>query len=550
MSRLPSSLRSRASVAAVGLAAAFLVAGVTQNLAAQSGGTTKPPAKRPTTPIGVRQPGQPTLKPAPTPPPAPDSAKAAAAPAPKSTLATVSGTVYDSVHAGPLRQATVKIDGATAQALTDNNGRYRLDSIPAGPHHLRVDHVLLDSLGVQMVTNEFTLEESESKIIDLSIPSMETLVSVSCPAARRALGPSAIIGRLLDADTDAPVAGVRVSFAWSEISITTGLRPIARLRDAMTGVDGVFRVCGLPNQVEGTLQADRKGITTSEVTIKFEGQPLIIQGLRIGNAQTVTRAETDTTKAPARDASQGPRFSANTLQKGQASLRGRVVTAAGTPVVGARVDVQGTNGATLTKENGEFFLTELPSGTQTVIARQIGYEPVEHPVELSTRAPAFVTITMSKPAQVLAPVVVKAQSQGDGLTKLGFTDRKRSGAGYFVDADEIMKRGPNLLTDVFRTIPALKVSPGGMYGTEYVVEDARSVGTAGACVRYVIDGAPYQAIYPGDIDRLIPPWDIAGIEVYHGANVPMQFSFGGESGCAVIVIWSKNHAESAAKRKR
>src|SRR4029079_13691355 len=155
------------------------------------------------------------------------------------------------------------------------------------------------------------------KIVDLAIPSVQTLVTVSCPAARRALGPSAIIGRLLDADTDAPVPGVRVSFAWSEISIASGLRPVPRLRDAMTGPDGVFRVCGLPNQVEGTLQADRNGVMTSEGTVKLEGQPRVIQGLRLGNAQTVTRGVVDTAAQAARDPSQGPRFSPITIQKGQ-----------------------------------------------------------------------------------------------------------------------------------------------------------------------------------------------------------------------------------------
>jgi hypothetical protein len=66
----------------------------------------------------------------------------------------------------------------------------------------------------------------------------------------------------------------------------------------------------------------------------------------------------------------------------------------------------------------------------------------------------------------------------------------------------------------------------------------------------VLDNAPYQAIYPGDIDRMIPPWDIGAIEVYHGSNTPVQFSQAGESGCAVIVIWSKYHVETVARRKR
>jgi len=469
-------------------------------------------------------------------------------PAPVAPTAVLIGTVYDSVHSAPLRRAAVLVEGTSRVTFTDDEGRYRLDSIAPGAHRIRVDHTILDSLGLQMVTNSFELADKAERIVDLAIPSAETLVTVSCPAAQRALGPSAIIGRLLDADSDAPVDSGKVSFAWSEISISARLRRVPRVRMVSTTKDGVFRICGLPSQVEGTLQADKKGITTSEVRLTFEGQPLVIQGLRIGNAQTVARAAPDTAAKTTRDAAAEPRYSAPNVQRGQAVLTGRVVGASGQPMAGARVDVEGTNSHSLTRANGEFTLTELPSGTQTAVARQLGYAPVYKAVELSTRGPATVTITMSKPAQVLAPVVVKAQEE-DGLNKLGFTQRKRAGNGRFVTGEEVMRRAPNVLTDVFRTIPGLRVTPGGSYGNEYVVEDARSTGLGG-CVKYMVDGAPWEAIYPGDLDRLIPPWEIGGIEVYHASSAPIQFTTAGNSSCAVIVIWSKHRVESATLRKR
>jgi hypothetical protein len=161
-----------------------------------------------------------------------------------------------------------------------------------------------------------------------------------------------------------------------------------------------------------------------------------------------------------------------------------------------------------------------------------------------------VTITLSRPAVTLAPVIVKAQ-QDEGLDRIGFTARKRGSAGgYFVTGEEVMKRAPNVLTDVFRSIPMLKVTPGGSFGNEYVVEDARSTGLAGACVHYVIDGSPWEALYPGDLDRLIPPWDIGAIEVYHATSVPIQFSQAGKSGCVTIVIWSKQKLEGPPRKAK
>jgi hypothetical protein len=338
---------------------------------------------------------------------------------------------------------------------------------------------------------------------------------------------------LLDAETDAPIAGARVSVAWSEISIRDNLRRMPRVRGAVSGTDGVFRVCGLPGELTGTVQAIHKGISTAEVKVTMEGQPLVIQGLRIGSAETVIATTDSAALARARENATGPRFSATTVRKGQAVLTGRVINGAGQPIVGARVDVVGTPGATLTRENGEFSLNELPSGTQTVVVRQIGFAPEEVAVELSTRAPQRVQIALTRAAQVLAAVEVKATADV-GLEKVGFTQRRRGSGGYFLTAEDIEKRSANLLTDVFRGIPSLRVVPSG---TDYVIENARN--PVNGCVMYYVDGAPWEAIFAGDVDRLLPTWEIAAIEVYNGANTPMQFQSPGKSGCASIVIWSK-----------
>lgn len=470
------------------------------------------------------------------------SAQAPASPAQRG-LALVIGAVWDSVHAAPLAGASVFVEGSARVGLTNERGAFMVDSIPAGAYRVRIEHLVLDSLGVQMVTDTIHLAEGDRQTLELAIPSPETMVAVSCPANRRTLGPSAIIGRLLDADSDEPVDGARVSFAWAELSLTAGLRRVPRLRDARTGPDGVFRVCGLPNDVEGTLQAEKAGVLTSEVPLALQGQSLVVQGLRIGNANTVARGEADTSRA--RPAQAGARFSAPTLQSGQAVLTGRVVAANGQPVVGARVDVEGTAGIAQTNANGEFRITELPSGTQSVVARQLGYMPVTKPVELSTRAPANVVITMSTPAQVLEAVTVEAR-QDEGLDVVGFTDRKRGATGYFVTGEEVMKRGPNMLTDVFRTIPSLRVVPDGMYN--YRVESARGNMLSAGCVRYFVDGSPFQAVYPGDIDRIVPPYEVAGIEVYDGSGAPVQFQIAGSSSCTVIVIWSKYRVSQGKKR--
>ena len=471
----------------------------------------------------------------------PDSAATKAA-------ASITGTVFDSVHVQPLGDATVVIEGTERGGMTNRLGLFMVDSIPPGSgYRVHVQHVFLDSIGMAMRTDTFSLADGDQQTVKLGIPSPATLVELSCPAARRALGPSAVVGRLLDADTDAPVEGARVSVAWLEMSLNAGLRKVPRVREALSGADGVYRICGLPASFEGTLQALHKGVTTAEVRVKFEGEPLVVQGLKIGNANTVVAATADSAMLRRqKEAAAGPQFSAVTLQRGNATLTGKVVNAAGQPVVGARVDVIGTPGATLTKDGGEFSIAGLPSGTQSVVVRQIGYAPEERAVELSTRAPARLEVKMERPATVLNTVVVKAD-RDIGLERVGYTMRKKSGGGYYMTGEDVMKRAPNQLTDVFRSVPGLRVSPAGN-GMDYVIESSRNV--TGGCVRYWVDGAVFEAVFPGDVDRLVPPNEIAAIEVYNGISVPAQFQQAGNSSCTAIVIWTKTRVDTPAGRRR
>ncbi len=460
----------------------------------------------------------------------------------RSPLASILGTVYDSVHSTHLAGAAIFVSGSSRVGLTNDRGAFLVDSLAPGTYQVHIQHELLDSLGLNMVTDSISLAPGEKRVLELAVPSPETLVTLSCNPATRRLGPSAIIGRLLDADTDKPVSGARVSFAWSELSLAAGLKRIPKLLGATANADGIFRICGVPSDVEGTLQAEKNGITTAEVKITFIGQPLVIQGMRIGNANTVQQAEPDSAQRARAARNVGEqRFSAVNVQKGEAVLRGKVVNANGTPVAGARVEVEGTVSLALTDADGEFTLTELPSGTQSVVARQIGFAPVSQPVNLSTRGPQNTVITLSTPVQMLEAVVVEAKSELQaGLENVGFTERERSLSGYFLDAEEVMRRGPNMLTDVFRTVPSLRVVPNGPY--DYDVQSARSTMLGGNCVKYWIDGTPYQAVFPGDVDRMIPPYQVAGIEVYNGSSVPIQFSSANSGNCAVIVIWSKYKA--------
>ena len=134
-----------------------------------------------------------------------------AAATPAAGVGTIRGAVIDSLHDSLLRGALVRIENTVRESFTDSLGAYRIDSIPTGMHRLMVIHPLLDTLGISLVTPPLNIVAGETRIIELAIPSGETLVSLFCPPARRALGPAALVGFVRDADNEGPAQGAKVS---------------------------------------------------------------------------------------------------------------------------------------------------------------------------------------------------------------------------------------------------------------------------------------------------------------------------------------------------
>jgi hypothetical protein len=457
-----------------------------------------------------------------------------AAAAPAAGVAVIRGAIIDSLHDTLLRGALVRIENTTREAFTDSLGAYQIDSVPTGMHRLVVIHPLLDTIGISLVTPPLNIVAGQTRIIELAVPSGETLVSLFCPPARRALGPAALVGFVRDADTESAAQGAKVSLLYYE-SDPLGLKKTPRVREQQIGPDGRYRICGLPPTMSGKLQVFRNGIQTGEVPVDIGGsgntdQLLAMRSMSISSSvQVVAAASSDTgAKKPA-------------LMRGKARVSGRVLNKYGQPIVGARVELQNSGSATKTRANGEFTLDSLPSGTQTLEVRQLGFSPTEVAVELSSASPQSVTVKMADYVPVLSEMRVTAQRER-GLNDVGFADRKKSGMGYYLDADAIKMRQTTQFSDMLRTVPGIRVQPAGN-GTNVVMS---SRDPTGGCVTFYVDGAPWQQMTPGDLDTYVRPEEVAALEVYNGSTTPAQFQTAGQSGCTTVVIWT----ERRINRKR
>ena len=444
------------------------------------------------------------------------------------------GVAIDSVHGEPLVGALVQVEGTGRMGATDSLGRFLVDSILPGSYRLLVDHPLLDTLGIALVTPKMAFETNSITRAVVAVPSATFLTGMFCPGAKRVLGPGALVGRIREPDTDVPAEGARVSFVWYDqdpvgLPASIKVKKVPRVRSTEVNADGVYKLCGLPDTFEGKLQAQRKdGGATAEVTVTQSDALLTLRSMSVAALAKTLATDTGSAK----------------LQKGAARVFGRVLNASGGPVANARVGVMGASSATKTRENGEFVLDSLPSGTQALVVRQLGYSPTEQTVELSARSPARVTVKLGVFVPQLSAVeVVSARDMG--LQKVGFTDRKRSAAGgYFLDPDMLEKRVASRLTDFLTTTPGIRVVNGGNGQVSLVATRGASGGNG--CVTVYMDGAEWKQLDAGDLDSFVRPGEVSAIEIYPSTNVPVQFTTVG-SNCAAVVVWTKLRVES---RKR
>jgi hypothetical protein len=321
-----------------------------------------------------------------------------------------------------------------------------------------------------------------------------------------------VIGQVHDPETLLPVAGAEVSIAWSQFDVSkaAGVVRTPHMIYDSTDASGAFRICGLPNSMQATLQAKRGKSVTAEIPIALGEQESELF------ARTLLLSRVD-----------------SGAKVGNATVSGRVVLEGAPTNAGSRVEVVGTDQVALTNDKGEFTMTKLPSGSQVLLARHLGFGAQTVAVDLNSREPQRVTMKLPKFVAMIEPVVVNARRAAN-LDRVGFVQRQKTGMGFYLGPDQLKDRHPSRLTDIFRTVPGLRVSssPEGD-----IVGSSRNAG-GNDCVQYYVDDMPWQSAEPGDINQFVNPNEVVAVEVYQGSNAPAQYSRG-LGGCTTIVLWTR-----------
>ena len=206
------------------------------------------------------------------------------------------------------------------------------------------------------------------------------------------------------------------------------------------------------------------------------------------------------------------------------TVTGKVVAEKdGQPIAGAYVLVNGTTIGTITNENGEFGIREVPADAKEIIVTFLGMTTASAPVQTEP-----VTVVMHEDATYLDDVVVVAFG---ATTKEAFT-----GSATVVKADELSKRQTTDVTSALvGKVAGLQLRGGsGQPGSSSGSVNIRGISSmyAGTEPLVIVDGSPYTASLTN-----IPQSDIESVTVLKDAASAALYGARGASG--VIIITTK-----------
>jgi hypothetical protein len=312
-----------------------------------------------------------------------------------------------------------------------------------------------------------------------------------------------------------PVAKAKVSLAWTEIFVskTTGVVRTPHELHGETNELGFFKLCGLPSDLEATLQAERTGTSSPEFPITMNGALLDFQTISIPDSSG---------------------------HHGTGIVTGHVLSPAGRPVADARIVIPMAALSTVTGEDGSFRFNAVQTGTLMVVARSLSYSPVAEAITVTSREPVDVTLRLEEKVARLDTVFVTARRNAY-LEKSGFNARASNANGIFITREQIDLKHPFVITDMLKDLPGVTVTR-ERGGTAISGRRVFGLNSSNGCARIFVDGFAMHNLQPGDFDWIVPTDDVVGIELYQPGDAPTRFRSLPE--CLTVVVWTQFRGKS------
>jgi hypothetical protein len=204
------------------------------------------------------------------------------------------------------------------------------------------------------------------------------------------------------------------------------------------------------------------------------------------------------------------------------------------------ITVHGANSVrTISNGQGRFQLSALLPGPVEVEFRRLGYEPRTTRVIVQRSRTVEMYATMSAVPIELAPVEVSVVPLY--LERSGFYRRARNATGARFTHRDIALMNPMMVGDIVRRVAGVTVVSAQIGSRSEAISNRRRSGTDSGSCRLLphFNGVPLV-----DFElELVPPEEIEALEIYQGANVPIEYRYefqpAGPS-CGVILIWTRD----------
>ncbi len=126
-------------------------------------------------------------------------------------------------------------------------------------------------------------------------------------------------------------------------------------------------------------------------------------------------------------------------------------------------------------------------------------------------------------------MLIEGTDRKAGLREYYEHTARRQTFAKFLDQDDIRKRSPMYSSDLFRSVPGISINPSNYNGNTIRIRGCQPM--------LWVDG---QRVPGAELDEVIPPDDIAGIEFYTSmAGVPAQYIERANRACGTIMVWTK-----------
>lgn len=413
--------------------------------------------------------------------------------------ADVRGVVYDSLKArGPLREATVTVDGLAISARTDRRGRFTLPSVPAGEWMVRVQSPWLDSLSLSPVAQVTVVGTRRPGTLRLGVPSVRSYERAVCGTDFTSEY-GVLRGEVRDVQgTLRP--GVFVGAVWAEAVLRED-ELVTQLLGAVdtTNASGAFALCGVPRESNLLLRAGEDTLGTGVLSVRLDGRAIARYDLVIG-----ARART-------------------------AVVSGRVVNQQGAPIAGAMVGVEGDSLLFVRAgDDGSFTFRAVPQRSAQVLVRSIGFTPQLVELEPTSDEVLLPDVVLGPVPQELAEFRIVAEATT--LAELEFRQRQRDGMGVFLDEYRLAQY-PVLSANALAGMSIRIRSSGGSRPRVLI----RSGGDT-CRPRFYLDGVDFGRTRDGfeeeDLLRRAKR-----IEVHEFWSMPARYA--DLDGCGVVLIWTR-----------